>query len=152
MAGGYQLAYLNLWWSRMAREAKRDQEDRQRVEDEQKKMEILKEWFKPKRILDDDMNVSLISTETKNFIEATIQEVSCWHPLQVHSELEGGYLNCVGSVLSPTEETIYEHTQTGQPVMMQVLDNTFGDWHQEYFVEGLGSDRVMDKRDSDSTC
>ena len=54
--------------------------------------------------------------------------------------------------MSPTEEIIYEHTQTGQQVMMQVLDNTFGDWHQEYFVEGLGSDRVMDKRDSDSTC
>ena len=141
MAGGYQLAYLNLWWSRMARDAKRDQEDRQRVEDEHKKMEILKEWFKPKRILEEDMNVSLISTEKKNFIEPTIQEVSCWHLLQVHSESEGGISDIksgvsfggqrVGTVLSPTEETIYEHTQTGQQVTMQVLDNTFGDLHQE---------------------
>ena len=28
VAQGYQLAYLNLWWSRMARDAKRDQEDK----------------------------------------------------------------------------------------------------------------------------
>ena len=39
---GYQLTYLNLWWSRMGREAKKDEMERERKEEESRMRECLR--------------------------------------------------------------------------------------------------------------
>ena len=62
VAQGYQLAYLNLWWSRMARDAKRDQEDKynqKRVEEEYRSKERKMGWLEPRSLL--DMNGQILS-------------------------------------------------------------------------------------------
>ena len=44
---GYQLAYLNLWWSRMVREASKEEKESRRKDKEQEKKEMAKKWFQP---------------------------------------------------------------------------------------------------------
>ena len=83
------------------------------------------------------------------------------HQFQVHSELEGGVKDDlrgvsvrdrrVGNVLFTNEEIIYEQSQAEQLVTTQVLDNTIGDRRRVGIVEGLGSDRVKNESDSNSS-
>jgi hypothetical protein len=157
VAQGYQLAYLNLWWSRMARDAKRDQEDKcnqKRVEEEYRSKERMMGWLERRR---------LFSSEASGNV-SDIKEVECMHHFQVDSELEGGVTSNVrgvsirdqrvGNVLSTDEdeEMIHEHSQADQILSTQVLDNTtIGDWRQVDIVEGLGSDGVNEESDSIST-
>ena len=46
---GYQLTYLNLWWSRMGREAKKDEMERERKEEESRMRECLRRGERRKR-------------------------------------------------------------------------------------------------------
>jgi hypothetical protein len=127
VAQGYQLAYLNLWWSRMARDAKRDQEDKynqKRVEEEFRSKERMMGWLE---------QMSLFSSEASGNV-SDIKEVKCMHHFQVfqvNSELEGGVTSNdrgvsirdqrVGNVLSTDEdeEMIHEHSQAEQILSTQ---------------------------------
>jgi hypothetical protein len=155
VAQGYQLAYLNLWWSRMARDAKRDQEDKynkKRVEEEFRNKQRMTGWLEQR---------SLSSSEASGNV-SDIEEVKCTHHFQVNSEVEGGVTSNirgvsirdqrVGNVLSTDEEMIHELSQADQILSTQVLDNTtIGDWRQVDIVEGLGSDGVNEESDSISS-
>jgi hypothetical protein len=44
---GYNLAYLNLWWSRMTRDAQREEKEKKEQEEEMKKKRRIVKWFKP---------------------------------------------------------------------------------------------------------
>ena len=57
----------------------------------------------------------------------------------------------VGNVLFTKEKLIYEQSQAEQLVTTQVLDNTIGDRRRVGIVEGLGSDRVKNESDSNSS-
>ena len=124
VAQGYQLAYLNLWWSRMARDAKRDQEDKcnqKRVEVEYRSKERMMGWLEQRR---------LFSSEASGNV-SDIKEVECMHHFQVDSELEVGVTSNVrgvsiweqrvGNVLSTDEdeEMIHEHSQAEQILSTQ---------------------------------
>ena len=43
---GYNLAYLNLWWSRMTRDAQREEKEMKEQEEEVKKKMRCRKWFK----------------------------------------------------------------------------------------------------------
>ena len=57
----------------------------------------------------------------------------------------------VGTVLFANEEIIYEQSQAEQLVKTQVMDNTIGERRRVGIVEGLGSDRVKNESDSNSS-
>ena len=148
----------------MARDAKRDQEDKynqKRVEEEYRSKERIMGWLEPRSLLDMNGQISSLFSSEASGIVSDIKEVKCMHQFQVNSELEGGVTNDVrgvsirdrrvGNVLSTNEEMIHEHSQAKQLISTQVLDNTIGDWRQVDIVEGLGSDNVKNKSDSISS-
>ena len=76
----------------MTRDAKRDQEDKKRVEEESRRKEGMMGWFEPKSLLDKKSghkNSSLFPSEAGIYV-SDIQEVSCMHQFRVQSELYEG--------------------------------------------------------------
>ena len=51
---GYHLSYLNLWWSRMLREADKEEKESRRKENEQERKEITRKWFQPEQNMNRD--------------------------------------------------------------------------------------------------
>ena len=162
---GYQLAYLNLWWSRMAREAKKELEDKLRLEKEARGRELLSMWLRPRDKTRQGCPVfgqSLISSEgVVNHSETN--EVLVKHPVPMNIESEGGtdissgvtvWDQSVGVVLSRGNifgKTICEQSQPELKSSMQYVDSTSVDRHQVGSVVGLGSEGVITERDRSST-
>ena len=82
---GYQLTYLNLWWSRMVREAKKDEMENERKEEESRMKECLERGARRKRLRGKDADQMFDYSIEGGNISSAVQE-EC----QQHSELKSG--------------------------------------------------------------
>ena len=128
---GYQLTYLNLWWSRMVREAKKDEMEKERKEDESRMKDCLKRGARRKSFMGKDADQMFEYSIEGGNISSAVQE-EC----QQHSELksgmgdnklDGGFnlgqrLGEEG--LSDSNFLIKGHSQADDKVILQVVNNT----------------------------
>ena len=131
---GYQLAYLNLWWSRMVREANKDEKESRRKEERQEKKEMAKKWFQPEpeqRLKSEGYSESRSRRDNDDVWMLPQQDEKHW--FQDNSTTEGmasefnGGNSTEGKAgeVSENECIIYEQTQDNNlRVKMSVLNTS----------------------------
>ena len=86
----YHLAYLNLWWSRMLREAKKEEKERSVRVEEQIKKEKWNKWFNPEIKMRDDLQRRLEFDNSSTRHLQTVQQQQQSNNLQVESTQREG--------------------------------------------------------------
>ena len=153
---GYHLAYLNLWWNRMAREAKKEESEMREKMEKSKMQEYLQRGSFQRRTQRVSYEMNDCSMERGNISTVVYDDLKQSSTTQ---NLEGGY-NSVGpgdvgqrvrrEVLSVNVPEIKECSQADN-LNMQVLDNTCGDrsLDQTNFTTTTDARQDHDERESD---